>query len=157
MRRLCLLVMLLGMHSALASDLKPFQANSRAAIEQAHVGQPFVMAFWSVDCVYCPEEIKHLGALVQQRPDIKLVLVSIDGDELRAEAEKKLLALLPDGQGERWIFAGDDTDRLFFSVDRKWHGELPRTYFYDGKGGAYGRSGQVSQAWLKEWVRSIAR
>lgn len=155
--KLGLLGLLLLALPAMAGDLRPFERGSRAAIEQAHAGKPFVLAFWSVDCAYCPEEIKHLGALVRQRPDIKLVLVSVDGADFRADADKKLADMLPEGQGERWIFAGNDPDRLYFSVDRKWHGELPRTYFYDGKGGVQGKSGQVNSVWLVEWARSIAR
>lgn len=157
MKRMSLLALLLLTHSALAADLKPFLPGSRAFIEQAHSGQPFVLVFWSLDCAYCPQEIKHLGALVRQRPDIKLVLVSVDGPDFKDEVDKKLAAILPEGQGERWIFAGDDPDRLYFSVDRKWHGELPRTYFYDGRGGVHGRSGQVSAAWMMEWARGSVR
>ena len=157
MNRVAFFIALLLALPAWAGEFKPFHAGSRAAIEQAHAGQPFVLAFWSVDCAYCPEEIKHLSAMVRQRPDIKLVLVSVDVAELKAEADKKLAGWLPEGLGERWIFAGNDPDRLVFSVDRKWHGELPRTYFYDGKGGVQGRSGQVSSAWLAEWARGISR
>lgn len=155
--KLGLLGLLLLALPAMAGDLRPFDRGSRAAIEQAHAGKPFVLAFWSVDCAYCPEELKHLGALVRKRPDIKLVLVSVDGMEMKSEASGKLEQFLPEGQGERWIFAGNDPDRLYFSVDRKWHGELPRTYFYDGKGGVQGRSGQVSPAWLEEWARNSIR
>jgi len=155
--RLGLLGLLLLALPAMAGDLLPFDRGSRTAIEQAHAGKPFILAFWSVDCAYCPEEIRHLGALVRKRPDIRLVLVSVDGAELTADADKKLTEFLPEGQGERWIFTGNDPDRLYFSVDRKWHGELPRTYFYDGRGGVEARSGQVSPAWLAEWARRSAR
>ena len=142
---------------AVAGDLRPFDRGSRAAIEQAHAGKPFVLAFWSVDCAYCPEEIKHLGELVRKRPAIKLVLVSTDGMEMKSEVGAKLAEYLPGGLGERWIFASDDPDRLYFSVDRKWHGELPRTYFYDGAGGVRGMSGQVDAAWLANWARGVSR
>ncbi|HSI96101.1 MAG: TlpA family protein disulfide reductase [Methylophilaceae bacterium] len=141
----------------MAGDLRPFDRGSRAAIEQTHAGKPFVLAFWSVDCAYCPEEIKHLGALVRQRPAIKLVLVSVDGMEMKSEAGAKLAEYLPGGQGEHWIFAGDDPDRLYFAIDRKWHGELPRTYFYDGAGGVRGMSGQIDAAWLANWARGVSR
>jgi thiol-disulfide isomerase/thioredoxin len=155
--RLGLLGLLLLSLPAIAGDLRPFDRGSRAAIEQAHAGKPFVLAFWSVDCAYCPEEMRHLGALVRQRPDIKLVLVSTDGTEMNPAAAAKLAEYLPDGQGERWIFAGDDPDRLYFAIDRKWHGELPRTYFYDGAGGVRAMSGQVDAAWLANWVRGVGR
>ena len=155
--KLGLLGLLLLSLSAMAGDLLPFDRGSRAAIEQAHAGKPFVLAFWSVDCAYCPEEIKHIGALVRKRPDIKLVLVSVDGMEMKSEVGAKLAEYLPDGQGARWIFATDDPDRLYFAIDRKWHGELPRTYFYDGKGGVRSMTGQVDAAWLANWARGVDR
>ena len=78
-------------------------------------------------------------------------------EPLAAEVGAKLAEYLPGGLGERWIFASDDPDRLYFSVDRKWHGELPRTYFYDGAGGVRGMSGQVDAAWLANWARGVSR
>jgi thiol-disulfide isomerase/thioredoxin len=155
MKRLVLLLCLSLALPLFAGELKPFQPNSRAAIEQTHAGKPLVLAFWSLDCVYCPTEIRHLDALVRRNPNVQLVLVNVDGVEFKAEVDKKLAELLPQGGAERWIFAGNDPDRLYFSVDRKWHGELPRSYFYDGKGGIQGRSGQVSAAWLAAWAKSL--
>lgn len=143
--------------SAVAGDLRPFSRDSRIAIEQSHAGKPFVLAFWSVDCAYCPAELKHLDALVRERPDIQLVLVSTDGAAMQPQASARLAELLPASQAERWIFAGDDPDRLYFAVDRKWHGELPRAYFYDGAGGVRGMSGQVAPSWLDTWASSLAR
>ena len=157
MKRLSLLALLLLAQSVMAADLEPFHSGSRTAIEQAHAGQPFVLAFWSVDCAYCPEEIRHLGALVRKRPDIRLVLVSVDGMEMKSEVGTKLAEYLPDGKGEGWIFAADDPDRLYFAIDRKWHGELPRPYFYDGKGGVRSMTGQVDAAWLARWARGVGR
>jgi thiol-disulfide isomerase/thioredoxin len=155
MKRFALLLCLSLALPLFAGELKPFQSGSRAAIEQAHAGKPLVLAFWSLDCVYCPEEIRHLDELVRRNSNIHLVLVNVDGVEFEAEVDKKLAELLPSGEAERWIFAGNDPDRLYFSVDRKWHGELPRSYFYDGKGGVQGRSGQVSTEWLAIWAKSL--
>jgi thiol-disulfide isomerase/thioredoxin len=155
MKRFALLLCLSLALPLFAGELKPFQPGSRAVIEQAHAGKPLVIAFWSLDCVYCPGEIRHIDALVRQHPEIQLVVVNVDGVEFKTEVDKKLAELLPQGKAERWIFAGNDPDRLYFSVDRKWHGELPRSYFYDGKGGVQGRSGQVSAEWLTTWAKSL--
>jgi thiol-disulfide isomerase/thioredoxin len=155
MRRILLLLCLSLALPVFGGEFKSFQPGSRAAIEQAHAGKPLVLAFWSLDCVYCPGEIRHFDVLARKHPEIALVLVNVDGAEFKAEADKKLAELLPQGQTERWIFTGNDPDRLYFSVDRKWHGELPRSYFYDGKGGVQGRSGQVSTEWLETWAKSL--
>lgn len=155
MKRWLIGMLLLLVLPAWAGELHPFGRDSRAAIEQAHVGQPFVLAFWSLDCAYCPAEIRHLGALVGERPDIKLVLVSTDGVEMQSQAAARLAELLPAAPAECWIFAQDDADRLYFTVDRKWHGELPRTYFYDGTGKVRSRSGQVDARWLQNWASTV--
>jgi thiol-disulfide isomerase/thioredoxin len=157
MKRWLLLLCLSLAAPLFADEVRPFQPGSRSAIEQAHAGKPLVLAFWSLDCVYCPAEIRHIDALVRRHPDIRWVLVNVDGAEFKAEAEKKLAEWLPQGRAERWIFAGNDPERLYFSVDRKWHGELPRTYFYDGKGGVQGRSGRMGSSWLVEWARGVVR
>lgn len=145
-------LLLLFTMTAAAADFRPFGRDSRAAIEQRHAGKPFVLAFWSVDCAYCPAELKQLGALVRERPDIKLVLVNTDGAELQTQAEARLAKILPATQAERWIFVDDDADRLYFAVDRQWHGELPRSYFYDGTDKVRSLSGQADALWLKNWA-----
>ena len=63
---------------------------------------------------------------------------------------------LPAVREERWMFEGGDADRLYFAVDRKWRGELPRAYFYDAAGKARVVAGQVDRHWLKEWAQGIA-
>jgi len=138
---------------ATAGDFQAFGRESRLAIEQAHAGKPFILAFWSVDCAYCPDEVRQLTALVRKRPDIGLVLVSTDSLEMQSQAAEKLAGFKIPPNTERWIFAGEDPDRLYFAVDRKWHGELPRSYFYDGAGRVQGVSGKVDPVWLDNWAR----
>ncbi len=137
MRALAALLLCLTLPAA--ADFRPFAAASRAAIERAHAGQPFVLAFWSVDCVYCAGEIAHLRDMVRTHPLVLVVLVSTDPPE-----------------AERWMFVGD-AERLIFAVDRKWHGELPRSYFYDAAGTARAVSGRVEPAWLENWAAATGR
>lgn len=156
MRRCLLLLLLLFALPALASDMRPFVAGSRAEIERAHAGKPYVLAFWSVDCAYCAEELQQLDALARSRPEISLMLVSIDGPEMQSEAAAYLKRVLPDTRAQRWIFAEEDTEHLRFSVDRRWHGELPRSYFHDAAGQVRATSGRLDPQWLAQWARTAA-
>ena len=61
--------------------MRPFLRDSRAAIGAAHPGQPFVLAFWSVDCAYCSQELAQLQALARHYPGLSLVLVGTDGTD----------------------------------------------------------------------------
>lgn len=155
MRVLAALLLYLALPAA-AADFRPFAAASRAAIERAHAGTPFVLAFWSVDCVYCAGEIAHLRDMARAHPQVRVVLVSTDPPEAAAAAAAMLDKLLEGTAAERWMFAGD-AERLVFAVDRKWHGELPRSYFYDAAGTARAVSGRVEPAWLENWVAATGR
>lgn len=149
------LLLALALCDAGAAELRPFIASSRAAIERAHAGKPFILVFWSVDCAYCAEEIKQLRRLGQDRPAVALVLVSTDPPESSSEVGAMLDHLLGIAPAERWMFATDDVEHLYFAVDRKWHGELPRAYFYDAAGNARTVAGKVETQWLEAWVRML--
>ena len=137
---------------AWADGFQAFQADSRQAIEQAYPGKSIIMAFWSVECAYCAEDLVALGNVARQRPDIVFVTVNTDQDNA-AEAARFLDGLkLP--AHERWQFGEADADRLRYSVDRNWYGELPRTYFYNPRHEVQALSGKPDAAWLKRWLRS---
>lgn len=156
MMRRCLLLLLLFALPVLASDMRPFLSGSRAAIERAQAGKPYILAFWSVDCAYCAEELQQLDTLTRSRPEISLMLVSIDGLEMQPQATAFLKKVLPETRAQRWIFAEEDTEHLQFSVDRRWHGELPRSYFHDAAGQVRATSGRLDPQWLAQWARSAA-
>lgn len=154
MRVFWLLLLVLAL-PATADDFKPFSRDSRAFIERTHTGKPLVLVFWSVDCAYCGEEIKQLNTMVQDRTNINLVLVNTDGSELAGQAKAFLARSFPNIRAEHWIFGEEDPARLYFSVDRKWQGELPRAYFYNGTGNVHVVAGQVKPQWLNAWTQTI--
>ncbi|MFN3397982.1 MAG: hypothetical protein ACK4ZS_05530, partial [Sulfurimicrobium sp.] len=58
-RILCLLSFLLFAPLQSAGEpVRPFVAGSLAKILAARQGKPFVLAFWSVTCTYCPMELE---------------------------------------------------------------------------------------------------
>jgi hypothetical protein len=148
-----LLVLLISIaFPTIAADFQSFGRDSRLAIEKAHAKKAFVLAFWSVDCLYCGEEIRHLDHLVREHPGIALVLVCTDGVDMASQANHVLDHDIGIKHAERWIFSDSDADRLYFAVDKKWRGELPRAYFYDTAGNTQMVAGQVDLVWLRAWA-----
>ena len=49
------------------------------------------------------------------------------------------------------MFADSFAERLRFSIDPNWYGELPRSYFFDESHEFKAHSGIVSEALLAEW------
>ena len=150
--KFCLLFSLLLAQQVYAEPLKPFVASSRAKIEKAHQGQPMILAFWSLDCVYCLDELSILGDFVKQHSKFKLVLVNTDGLSSSQEVAKALKQVHLPPAYEAWQFAETDEERLRYSIDKKWYGELPRTYYYDNVHQIKAVSGSPDLIWLKSWA-----
>lgn len=151
-RQTWLLLACLAACPAWADNFQAFQADSRQTIERAHEGKPIIMAFWSLDCAYCADDLTALGAIARQHKEITLVTINTDQDHA-AEAAQFLDKLkLP--SHERWQFGQTDADRLRYKIDRNWYGELPRTYFYNRNHEVQALSGKPDAAWLTRWAKS---
>jgi thiol-disulfide isomerase/thioredoxin len=147
----CAALLLLIAPGAQGAGPRPFDAHSLQAIRAAQAGKPFVLAFWSVHCPPCREELAHWGAWSRRHPGVRFVLVGTDGPEER-ELAASALARHDLDRVETWAFADAYAERLRWSVDPKWRGELPRTYFYDAGHRAEARSGRVDTAWVEAWL-----
>jgi glutaredoxin len=135
-----------------ASEFMPFDMSTRKAIEQRYSGQSLIISFWSIDCPYCIDDLKKLGKALTKNTKVKLVTVCVDGKESAKKAEKILSqANLP--QHEQYQYAEVDEDRLRYSIDPNWYGELPRTYFYDAKHQITPLSGKISNSFLNTWLK----
>ena len=150
--RLFLVFSLVLSQQAFAESLKPFVATSRVDIEKTHQGQPMILAFWSLDCTYCLDELNTLGEFVKQHPKIKLVLVNADGLSTTQEVAKALKQIKLPAAHEAWQFSEPDEERLRYSIDKTWYGELPRTYYYDNSHQVKAVSGSPDLIWLKSWA-----
>jgi thiol-disulfide isomerase/thioredoxin len=155
-RRILLLVALLASASSVvAASLRPFDAGSLERIKKAHAGKPFVLAFWSVTCEPCREEMPVWKAMRAKHPRIPIVLVAADSPTATREISRFLSKHDP-GPVERWAFADDFAERVRHSVDPKWRGELPRTYFFDADHGARAHSGVISAPDADAWFAKQA-
>jgi len=141
-----------------AQEIKPLVRDSYPQIVAAREGKPFIVNFWSLSCSYCKVELAMLKKLIRKYPKLDLVLISTD----TPEEEKDISATLAKfslGKAEAWVFADSYTERLRFEVDKKWQGELPRTYFYSANVGArravpvHAISGKLEYKEVERWVK----
>ena len=132
---------------AAAQELKPFTPESLSQITASRAGLPFVLAFWSLTCAHCQQELADFG----RRQTANLVLVSTDTPAER-DAIRATLARHGLENAEVWVFADEFAERLRYAVDRGWYGELPRNYFYDADGSRRAVTGRPDAALLKRWL-----
>ena len=149
MKTLALLLLLLAWN--VHAELRPFGPGSLQQIEAEQAGKPFILALWSATCTHCPGELKALGELVRRHPRLNIVLLATDTPDDAAQ-----LASLARGYGlgqqAQWVFADPQPEKLRFEIDRRWYGELPRTYFFDSTHRRTGRSGVIPAEQLEHWA-----
>jgi thiol-disulfide isomerase/thioredoxin len=144
----CLLVAAL----AGATEVKPLRSGDMAKVVAAREGRAFLVAYWSTSCSHCPKELRALGELKKRYPRLDVVLVSTDTpDEAALAAE--LAREYGLGGSEQWVFAEPVPERLRAELDPAWHGELPRTAFYDREHRVKAVSGVVSARRLESWAQ----
>ena len=134
-----------------AADLRPFVPGSAEEIRRAHAGRPYIVALWSLGCPHCQEELTMLGALRRGDPALPLVLISTDTPEDQAALTATLRHHGLEAT-ETWVFADAFSERLRFELDRRWQGELPRSYLVSGDGTVQSVSGRLERATLERWL-----
>ena len=152
LRYLALMLMLGCTSSASAvENVRPFTAGSFSQVLAARQGKPFILVLWSLDCQYCPTELKMLGELKRNHPKMDVVLVATDtisdAPQLIARTESYGM-----GKIEQWVFAEDVPERLRLEIDSRWYGEVPRTYLYDQKHQREVKSGLVNKKVFEDWL-----
>lgn len=154
-RRLAALFLSAVALSAHADNIQNFDTQSFAQIKQQYAGKAFVLSLWSIDCAPCRVELKLLGELKKREPDFPLVVISTDPIENREEAADIL-----DDYGLKdiatWMFADAFVERLRYSVDPTWHGELPRSYFFRADNRIESHSGVLTPEQLEGFLLEIA-
>ena len=146
------LALLLALITGIAqAEVRPFTPGSMQKIQGERAGKPFILTLWSATCTHCPAELKALGELKRKYPNIDIVLLAADTPD-----EIPQLAKLAEGYGlgkqAQWVFADPQPEKLRFEIDRRWYGELPRTYFFDGEHRREAVSGLVPAERLERWA-----
>lgn len=133
----------LGAH-ANADNINNFGTDSFAQLKQNFEGQGFVVSLWSIDCLPCRVELDMLAEIKRQDPEFPLLLISTDPISKREEAVYILEEYGLD-KIDSWMFADAFVERLRFSIDPNWFGELPRSYFYTDDHRVMGHSGILTR------------
>ena len=109
-----------GLDTVLAAIRKP---GARAVL----------LNVWASWCDPCREEMPDLLRFYRahKREGLRLVLVSADDDDARADAEKFLAAQGVDFPS--YLKTGDDM-AFIDGIDRRWTGALPASFLFDGHG-----------------------
>lgn len=140
--------------SAMSDELlRPFLSGSYSEILAQHKQKNFVLVLWSVDCPPCHKELEMLGKLIKQDPELNIVLVSTD-IEVESSDIKAILSKYKLNKLESWIFRGESDQALRYEIDRRWYGELPRSYFFKPSGKNEVTSGVLSEKKLIAWLKS---
>ena len=132
-----------------ADNIQGFGTQTFTAIKEQFAGKPFVVSLWSVDCAPCRVELDMLGKMKQADPDFPLVVISTDSIDKRADAADILDEYQLAGE-TTWMFADSFVERLRFSIDPGWYGELPRSYFYDAEHNMMAHSGILTEEKFRE-------
>jgi thiol-disulfide isomerase/thioredoxin len=129
-------------HDALAEPSR-FELLDRPAAQAltapASHTEPTVVALWSSECPHCKKNLKLFADLMKRGHRFTLVTVATERpfDGLAAPLDKLAVP------GQRFAFGDAAPEALAFALDPKWRGELPRTVFFDGRGGKVAVSGVV--------------
>lgn len=135
-----------------AVELRPFVQGSWQELRQNHAGRPTIVHFWGVTCAPCRTEMPEWGRLLQERPDMNLVM--IDADLVRNEPDRASAMLAKTGvsAAEQWMFDDDYEERLRYEVDPQWHGEIPYTVLIARDGTTTTIAGAVEPGQIRAWL-----
>ena len=116
------------------AELKEFDTHSFKNIEDRYQEEKFLVILWSVDCPPCMQEFSILQKLNQKKKAVNLILINVDGKSAMGMAQD-ILKKFSLYNYDNWIFADSYIEKLRYSIDRSWSGEVPRSYLYEpGKG-----------------------
>ena len=134
-----------------AESIRPFTSGSLEQVLASRPNKPFILVLWSLDCQYCPIELKMLSELEKSHPGLDVVLIATDTiDDMPQLADRA--ANYGTAKFEQWVFAEDMPERLRQEIDGRWYGEVPRTYFYDQKHQRTVRMGLINKSLVEEWL-----
>ena len=128
-----------------AEAIQPFDANTMKRIVDAQKGKPFVLVIWSLDCEYCQASLKNLAEEKRKRKDLYVVTLSTDplSDPQAVALMKKKLGSTG-MSSNAWAYGDAPPEQLRYAIDPKWHGEMPRSYWFNAHGERVAYSGVIT-------------
>jgi hypothetical protein len=137
-----------------ADPIRAFGPDSMQRIVDAHRGEPFVLVLWSLDCAFCGESFHTLEQARLHRKDFAVVTVStdpVDDPELGPLIREHLSKFGMDH--DAWAFGALPPERLRYAIDRSWHGEKPRSYWFNARGERVAYSGVITAAVIDKYLK----
>ncbi len=144
-----------GLSGAAHADtvLAPFEPGSLERIEAAHKGKPFVLILWSLDCPFCQGSMTVLAQ--EKRTRAGMTVVTLATEQLGDPDTDALVRARLGTVGltrNAWAYGAGAPEQLRYAVDPKWHGELPRSYWYDARGKRVAHSGALTPAMIARFM-----
>ena len=116
--------------------------------------RPLLVNFWATFCDPCRDEFPDLVKIDKAyRPhSLDFVTVSLDDiDEINKEVPKFLNAM--NATMPAYLLNVSDPEPAINFIDRRWRGDLPATYLYNGKGEIiYSHIGRVNATELRNAI-----
>ncbi|PWF47991.1 hypothetical protein [Massilia glaciei] len=143
---LCALALLAaGPASAAPAGIRQFDADSLGTLLATQKGQPFVLVLWSLDCPFCEASLRTLSKKMRADKNLRVVTLGTDtlSDPRNATLMEQRLAALGLA-ANAWALGAQPAEQLRYAVDRQWHGELPRSYWFGADGVGAAKSGLIS-------------
>lgn len=136
------------------NELKQFLSTSFQQILDSRPGQPLMLTIWSKTCTICMQKMPLLSELKKAWPDIHVITLSTD-DIADGNQIREILTEFNLDTAENWIFADSNAQKLRYTIDSKWFGELPRTYFIDKTRQRKGISGGLTREQYESVFREL--
>lgn len=138
--------------SAILSLVGPmvFAAESFIALDRAQARQltnaathsaPIIIALWSTECQYCPENLRLYVRMAKASPGLRLITIAAEQSSAELAVHLGRLKV----HGKKYAYGSEEPEAIAFAIDPAWRGELPRTLFFDGRGGRTAISGLVDE------------
>jgi thiol-disulfide isomerase/thioredoxin len=130
--------------AALAGEsFRPIDRDAARGLTDAKAyAAPTIVALWSSDCVHCKSNLALFARMAKAEARLRVITVAVEPASTELAAPLDRLAV----PGTRFAYGPDAPEALAYALDSKWHGELPRTLFFDGRGGKAAVSGVVDEA-----------
>ena len=130
-------------------SIQAFDPASMAQIIQSQKGKPFALVIWSLDCQYCQSSLRALGR--EKRKHKQLKVITLATDPLSDTQAAALLRKRLESAGlttDAWAFGSAPPERLRYAIDAGWHGEMPRSYWFNAAGERVPYSGVLTPAMI---------
>lgn len=130
-----------------AQAIQSFNPDSMARIVQSRKGKPFVLVVWSLDCPYCQASLKALARERRKHSDLDVVTLATDAlDDAQAAQQLRKRLKVAGLTADAWAFGSAPPEQLRYAIDADWHGELPRSYWFNAAGKRVPHSGALTPA-----------